>query len=446
MIQADFDRTFIGWRDFARKMILEKRAPQSIQWSSGNLSLFSLNTNEEEQTHSKTKNESTYFSVPLDFLRLAEKVAYARDEDRWDLLYRLLYRLQFENRDLMNIDVDPDVYRALNLAHAVRRDIHKMHAFVRFKKKVKNCEDIYVAWHQPEHLIVQLAAPFFVRRFGDKPWAIFTPDESAHWDLKNLSFAPGLPQREFQDEDYWDEIWKTYYKSIFNPARIKIKMMKSEMPPKYWSSMPETSLIQTLVREAPQRLQQMALNHNNVAYVPESNSLEEIHGALKSCRACPLYKKNEELQPAVCGLGHINAKIMIVEDKPSQCGEILDQVLEQNNIPKEKLFLTNAVKHRKISKPTGSEIHACKPWLEAEIKYIKPKIIVVLGSTAALAILGRLPTISKERGKIIRGSAFAEVIILSWSPSNISQISDKKEASLRLQQLNEDFNLVKKIL
>lgn len=446
MIQAEFDRTFAGWREFARKMILEERPPQSIQWSSGNLSLFSLEKSEDKQNYTRSSlNDLTHFSVPIDFLRVAEKVAYARDEDRWDLLYRLLYRLRFENRNLMNINVDPDVHRILNLAHSVRRDVHKMHAFVRFKKRIKNNEEVYVAWHQPEHLILPLAAPFFVRRFGDKPWSIFTPDESVHWDLEKLSFASGIPQREFQNEDQWDEIWKTYYKSIFNPARIKIKMMKSEMSPKYWSSMPETSLIQSLVREAPQRLQEMALNHNQAAHVPDLNSLEEVYIALNKCRACSLYQKNEELQRAVCGSGNIKAKIMIVEDKPSECTKILDQILEQSDLPKEKLFFTNAVKHSKTTKPTGSELHACKPWLETEIKYIKPKVIVALGSTAALAILGRLPKLSEERGKIIRGSPFAEIIILSWNPASLLQMSNKEEASLRFQQIKDDFQLVKEI-
>ena len=162
---------------------------------------------------------------------MSEAVAYARDEDRWSLLYRILYRLQHENSALMNVVVDPDILRASGLCKSVRRDIHKMHAFVRFKRALIDGNEVYVAWHRPEHLTLKPGAPFFARRFGDRRWSIWTQEESAHWDLEKITFAPGMEQHEFLTKDNWDDVWKTYYKSIFNPARIKIKMMKQEMTP-----------------------------------------------------------------------------------------------------------------------------------------------------------------------------------------------------------------------
>jgi uracil-DNA glycosylase len=455
MIQAQFSKTFEGWRTAAREFASHQVHPKDIQWNEETLSLF---THFEEPQNLKT-HHSTSLKVPAEFIKIAETVSYARDPDRWDLLYRILYRLNFENPNLMNISVDPDISRATHLKISVGKDIHKMHAFVRFKKLMIEDEETYIAWHKPEHLTVKPGTPFFARRFGDKRWSIFTPDESAHWDLKELTFGPGMEQHEFQIQDGWDEVWKTYYKSIFNPSRIKIKMMKSEMSPKYWSSMPETALIDELVREAPRRLQQMAENQNHAAAVSMNKPIEELRQEIKSCQSCPLYKKATH---AVFGVGPHDAKIMIVGEQPGDeedlaglpfvgpSGEILDQALQKAQLVREKIYLTNAVKHFKWTehqkmrlhqKPSGREMHACKPWLEAEIAQVKPKIIIALGATAATAVLGRLPKISEARGKIIYGSPFAEKIIVSWHPAAILRAFSTAESEVRTEQLAFDLGL-----
>ena len=80
------------------------------------------------------------------------------------------------------------------MAKAVRRDEHKMHAFVRFREVGREQTSHFVAWFEPEHHIVELAAPFFARRFADMPWSILTPDLCAHWDGHAVSFTPGVSQ------------------------------------------------------------------------------------------------------------------------------------------------------------------------------------------------------------------------------------------------------------
>ncbi len=464
MIQVQFEKTFEGWRSVARELALQNTPPHEIQWSDETISLFA-HFNDSDKKSQKTNDPisttTTQIKVPAEFIKMAETVSYAKDTDRWELLYRILYRLNFENSNLMNITIDADISRAENLVGSIRKDIHKLHAFVRFKKVIINDEDTYVAWHKPEHLIIKPGTPFFARRFGDKRWSIFTPDESAHWDLKKLTFGPGMQQNDFQIQDGWDEIWKTYYKSIFNPSRIKVKMMKSEMSPKYWSSMPETALIRDLIREAPQRLQEMAKNQNQAAVVSLNKSIDELKIDIKSCQACPLYKDATQV---VFGTGPKDAEIMIVGEQPGdqedlaglpfvgRAGEILNQALRDAQLDREKIYLTNAVKHfkwvphnktRLHQKPTGSNMHACKPWLEAEIAQIKPKIIIALGATAATAVLGRLPKISEERGKIIYGSPYAEKIIISWHPSAILRSTDPVESQQRAQQLSSDLGLAR---
>ena len=460
MIKAQFEPHFESWRKEARKHLTANISPDKINWGSEE-TLFSGFEMVDGLSVVPFKTE---FKVPPEFIELAKTVSCARDADRWDLLYRILFRLQFENPQLLNITVDPDIRRAELLVKAIRRDIHKMHAFVRFKKEIVKTdegeEEYFVAWHRPEHLTVQLSTPFFARRFGDRKWSLYTPDESAHWNLEKLTFGPGLEQREFTTKDDWDEVWKTYYKSIFNPARIKINAMTAEMPRKYWSSMPETELIKELIREAPKRLQEMAKNQNTKADVNLNKPLEELRELAKSCQACPLYQKANH---TVFGVGPKNARVMIIGEQPGDqedltglpfvgpAGDILEKALRQIGVQREELYLTNAVKHFKWSphtvrgekmrlhqKASGAEQHACKPWLEAEIAQIKPEIIIALGSTAATAVLGRMPKISDERGKFFSMNEKTKIVI-SWHPAAILRAGDENEQKIRLKELSDDL-------
>ena len=456
MIQVQFEKNFNSWREQARKFLEDATPPDQINWSQDELSLFTAAPDVQNVKKVIPKSD---FKVPPNLISQFKTVSYARDEDRWNLMYKILFRLCYENTDLLSISIDPDINKAEKLQKSVRHDIHKMHAFVRFKKSSVDDQDVYVAWHKPEHLIVRPGTEFFARRFGDKRWSIFTPDESAHWDLKKITYGPGMAQRDFQGVDDWDEIWKTYYKSIFNPARIKIKMMKSEMAPKYWSSMPETALIQDLIRNAPRTLQKMAENINTSAVVDLKLSLSELKTKAMSCQACPLYAKATQ---TVFGIGPENATIMIVGEQPGDqedltgnpfvgpAGEILSQALIQAGIKKESIYITNAVKHfkwvphksmRLHQKPSGPEMHACKPWLEAEIKKIRPQVIIALGTTAATAIMGKLPKIKDERGQIISSLACAPKVIISWHPSALLRASSESESAEKMQQLVGDLKL-----
>ena len=112
------------------------------------------------------------------------------------------------------------------MAKAVRRDEHKMHAFVRFREVGREHTSHFVAWFEPEHHIVELAAPFFARRFADMPWSILTPDVCAHWDGHAVSITPGVAKSEVPTADRLEETWRRYYASIFNPARLKVQAMQ----------------------------------------------------------------------------------------------------------------------------------------------------------------------------------------------------------------------------
>ncbi|UXH78548.1 TIGR03915 family putative DNA repair protein [Roseateles amylovorans] len=193
--------------------------------------------------------------VPADFLRLCQATLLNRDPQRFDLLYRLLFRLQ---QDGGRWDpLDPERRRAEQLAREVRHEIHKMHAFVRFVPVQDDDGERHVAWFEPEHHIVEAASPFFARRFANMRWAILSPRCSVSWDGRQLMTGPGARREQAPTPDAGAALWLTYYRSIFNPARLKIAMMEKEMPRRYWPNLPEAALIEPLIAEAAQRTQTM---------------------------------------------------------------------------------------------------------------------------------------------------------------------------------------------
>jgi uracil-DNA glycosylase len=199
--------------------------------------------------------------VPAAFPDIARNAAAHSDPQRWALLYRLLWRLtRGGEKHLLQIPTDPDMRQIQQWCKAVGRDIHKMHAFVRFRlvgtDEVSGREQ-FVAWFEPQHAIVRLATPFFVKRFASMDWSILTPGECAHWDGHDLIFTPGVSREAAPDEDSLDDLWRTYYRSIFNPARLKVNAMQSEMPKKYWKNLPEARLIEGLIADSRKRVQTM---------------------------------------------------------------------------------------------------------------------------------------------------------------------------------------------
>ena len=159
---------------------------------------------------------------------------------------------------MLAIAVDPDVHLLTQMEKAVRRDVHKMRAFVRFRTvTAEDGETCYVAWFEPEHHIVEANAPFFTDRFASMRWSILTPDRCVHWDGSAIHFTPGLTRAEAPDTDAVEPLWRQYYANIFNPARVKIHAMQKEMPKRYWKNLPEAELIPSLLRQAPGRVETM---------------------------------------------------------------------------------------------------------------------------------------------------------------------------------------------
>ena len=247
---------FGAWREAARELLQAKVSPAEILWNetTGENELFT----EEPVPH---PTPLRVVNVPSAVLELARMVAAPRDARRWAWLYRVLWRLVLggESR-LLSIPTDADVRQLEIWRKAVSRDIHKMHAFVRFRlvgHDAENGHEQFVAWFVPEHCIMRLGTPFFQKRFTGMDWSILTPDECAHWDGVTLHFTPGVAANMAPAGDALEDLWRTYYRSIFNPARLKIKAMQAEMPKKYWKNLPEAKLIDELIAQSNDRVEAM---------------------------------------------------------------------------------------------------------------------------------------------------------------------------------------------
>ena len=246
-----------GFRRFARSLIAQQIRPEWISWHSKDDSTHDLFASANQAAADAP--DTHVITVPAEFLQLCQLVILHRDACRFGLLYRLLWRLQHEP-GLRHDPLDANRMQAQQMAQSVRRDMHKMKAFVRFRtvqdeafKTRPENGPLHVAWFEPEHRIVEAIAPFFARRFTQMRWAILTPDCSVDWDGASLRFGPGALKADAPPADAGEQLWLTYYQNTFNPARLKLKAMQKEMPRRYWKNLPEARLISGLAAGAENR-------------------------------------------------------------------------------------------------------------------------------------------------------------------------------------------------
>ena len=409
------------------------------------------------------------FNVDRKFISLAQTVGFHRDPTRWNLLYRILWRIAGDEPHLLQITTDDDVLRLHKMEKEVRRDAHKMKAFVRFRKVIRDGVEYFIAWHRPDHRIVRKVAPFFSRRFKGMNWTILTPDESVVWDQESLKYGDGVPRSAAPDFDELEELWKTYYANIFNPARVKVKMMKSEMPVRHWATLPEADIIADLLTAAPTRVEEMIEKHEGFAetasavinLLPPATTLNQLAEAAKGCAACDLYRDATQV---VFGQGPVNAAIVLVGEQPGDqedragepfvgpAGKILNEALASAGIERESIYVTNIVKHFKHTptqtprgkkrlhqRPNAREIRCCRPWFDAEWELLtEAKVLVCLGATAASAIIGPEFRITKGRGRAV-ATNYSDQTIATWHPSAILRTPDADAQNQKMQQLVSDL-------
>ena len=357
--------------------------------------------------------------------------------------------------------------RTQRLAQAVRRDTHKMRAFVRFREVPAEGATRYVAWFEPDHYIVEANAPFFIRRFATMTWSILTPYRSAHWDGETLQMGAGAKPADVPDDDALEAYWRAYFSSIFNPARLKVSAMTSEMPKKYWRNLPEAAAIPELIRQSRERTNTMVdtptVSEPRAARAaaPRAHPTPGSAGALAAeasvCQLCDLYKHATQ---TVFGEGPQDARLMLVGEQPGDqedlagrpfvgpAGQMLDRALAEAGIDRASVYITNAVKHFKFeprgkrrihATPDRGEIEVCRFWLDQERALIKPAVTILLGASAARAVLGRAVTISRERSKPIQMAGGQAMVTVH--PSYLLRLPDQESQAREYAAMVADLRM-----
>lgn len=455
-----------GFRAAARQLLARQVPPEQARWHTAgteDVDLF-----DEPASQAEAASSPPVATVPASFVRLCEQAVLHADPGRFALLYKLLWRLVHEP-GLRDDPIDPDMLQAQHMAQAVRRDMHKMKAFVRFRQvqdAARPDSPLHVAWFEPAHHIVEAVAPWFAQRFTQMRWAILTPERSVDWDGARLGFGPGAARGDAPPADAGEALWLTYYQSIFNPARLKLQMMRKEMPRKYWHNLPEARLIAPLAAQAQARSDAMVLqpaslparriprvvahddeNAGSAVSLERPATLAQVKDATMRCRECPI---GQHATQSVTGEGPHKAKLMFVGEQPGDqedlqghpfvgpAGQLLDRALAQLGLPREQIFVANAVKHfkfelrgkRRIHKtPTQREAAACLHWLDDEIRLVQPAALVALGATAARSLMGYAVAVTSARGQWLEREDGLKVLITLHPSALLRMPPPEKEAA-----------------
>ncbi|KQW89136.1 DNA polymerase [Massilia sp. Root418] len=426
---------FDDWRAAARELIVRRVPPESVQWTApgGGGDLFGAVAGPapapgaaDQPAASVNQGAACVAAasvsaapalpaprVPRELMDLLQRAACYRADDRWAFLYKILWRWQQGQREVMSM-ADEDGSRLHGMARAVRREEHDMHAYLRFRERpAGEGEPRFVAWFEPAHDVLPQVARHFAERMGRTTWLIATPDATVLWDGAALHTTGPLAHGAADIEDEGEALWLTYYRSIFNPARLNPDVMHSHVRSRFWKNMPEGALVPDMVSQAAAGARRVgqasAVGRRSGTTIPiaaeKAQPERQQPHTLDECRRCELW---EHATQAVPGEGAKKARIMLVGEQPGDqedlqghpfvgpAGTLLDRALAQAGIERSKVYVTNAVKHfkweprgkRRLHKtPAQKEILACHYWLEGELEHVAPQVVVALGSTALKAVL-----------------------------------------------------------
>jgi DNA polymerase len=434
-------------------------APGEVSWRVGD-ALDDLFAGAAVNAADLTEAAGEHAILSGSFRTIAGLALLHRDERRFADVHALAAAAA-SNPGIIEDSAHPLVRRVEALAKAVRRDRHKMTAFVRFRELRRGNErPLFMAWFEPDNHILRLTAPFFARRFATMRWAILTPGGTVRWDLSALSFSDVPASRaEVPADDAPEALWLTYYASTFNPARLKLDAMRSEMPVRYWRNLPEARLIRPLARAAAGRASALVREGaelparaipQHARYQPpaiasgeRTTGLAAIREGVAGCRRCPLH---EGTTGPVPGEGPDDARIMVIGEQPGDeedlsgrpfvgpAGRLLDEALRRAGLVREAMYLTNAVKHfghqvrgkRRLHQTPGqAAVEHCRWWLEQERTTVRPDLIITLGATAARAVLGIPLRMHDDRGTI-RPAPDGTAVLPTFHPAYLLRLSDRE--------------------
>jgi DNA polymerase len=446
MLDDTLQSAFEDWRGRARHFLNAGIAPERTEWSAKAPAAFFAGTKPAAAASQAAA------SVPRGFLELAQDVVQHCSDERFALLYRLLWRLTHGSRALLDVPGDPLVRRLTAMAKAVRQETAAMETSLRFHTVASDAGEWDIAWHEPEHHVLEAVVPLVARSREGRRWSILTPARSAHWTRGKLTMAPGAPMAAGASAEGLEQYWRRHYAALFAPARTDTD----------WTALPEATLTRPLFGTAEahgrRALEEslrasLASPHRKVA---APAALAELREDVARCRSCPLYQMATQ---AVVGEGPPDARIMLVGEQPGDqedlagrpfvgpAGQILDRALAEAGITRGQVYVTNAVKHFKFTprgkrrlhqKPELREIAACRSWLGHEIALVKPKMIVALGASAARALLGRSVPVGASKGRLfsLRSSIPVAVTI---HPSYVLRLPDPERRAAEYARLVDDL-------
>ena len=432
-IALDSETDWYGWRSATRALVLAGVPPDEVRWS------VRATPGDEDNVLPEGNGG---FNVPRALVNLGVLAFQARDPHRFEVLYRLVWRANAGEK-VLELKDDPELRHVKALAYAVRAEAHRMRTQLRFMEVAEDGDHRFLGWYPPAHYVLEANAQLIARRFPNLSFSILTPDSGAHWNGAELRFGAGLAR--VADDAALAAWWRTHQARLWREARVG-------------TSVPEAESLD----EAPRAPDRPALGPVILPLRADPQILEATRSA-NDCRRCPLY---EPATQAVFGEGPEGARVLFVGEQPGDqedvigrpfvgpAGQMLDRAMEEAGIDRRTIYVTNAVKHFKFvprgkrrihQSPDAPEIQACRFWLDVERVQLRPALLVLMGGTAARAVLGRQVTIGRERGRPFRMED-GQMAFITVHPSFLLRVPDEDAKAREYRAFVRDLEAVRALM
>jgi len=429
-IVLDSETDWQGWRSATRALVLAGVPPEDVQWD--------IRAQPDDRSPDPPAGSGS-FNVPRALIATAALAFQAREPERFALLYRLVWRANAGERVAEPSD-DPDLRHAQQLAFSVRAEAHRMRTLMRF---LPVDEERYLGWYVPAHHVLEANAQLIARRFPDVTFSILTPDGSAHCSDGVLLFGDG--HAHIADDAALEQWWAAQGTKLLRESRIG-------------SSVPEAEALD----EAPRPPDRPPIGPVVLRRHDDPQLVEATEEA-GDCRRCHLY---EPATQTVFGEGPADAPVMFIGEQPGDqedvigrpfvgpAGQIMDRAMEEAGIDRRVVYITNAVKHFKFTPrgkrrihqtPETPEIQACRFWLDVERVQLRPKLLVLMGGTAARAVMGRQVTITRERGRPFKLED-GQMAFVTVHPSFLLRVPDEDAKAREYRAFVRDLETVRKLI
>ncbi|GAN60728.1 uracil-DNA glycosylase [Acetobacter cibinongensis] len=397
---------FATWRQAVRYHVSRGTRPEELSWSVlKSADIFGQNVSHPVW---KAPEAGGALTLPRSLVERLVLAIQVQDPDRFSRLYKLVYRVVHEGLDLQQDNIDSDRLLVDQWVTSIKQESAAFRQA--FAAHYRNGgRDAW--YYEPHNYILEANAAFCRARVAER-WAVHTPYRSMQWDGRALFFGEGG-----RASSLWqpDAAWP-------------------------WEGYPNTVLIPTETERQ------------------QAETLDQLGAEAMDCRSCALWKP---AQRTVFGEGPGTARIMVVGEQPGDqedkaghpfvgpAGQVFDSALRDAALTRSDVYVTNAVKHFRFTwrgshrlhqKPEQENITACRPWLDAERRLVKPELIVMMGVTAAQSLLGRPVTISRERSRIFDLGPSVQGLV-TVHPSYLLRLPNQEDKQREYARFVEDLKL-----